>query len=183
MSDNIFFDPKKLKYLGNNVIIGKTVRIRYPELVEIHDDVIIDDFVFISTGLIIENHSTIMPNCSFTGGPTHKIRIKSYSSVASGCSLMTSSHDFVRSLHLTHRNDFDQDFIRGDILLDPHVIIGCNTTIMPGISIGEGARVGAQSFVNKNLDPWTLYGGVPAKPIGKIDQVHILDRLEKFNGL
>ena len=53
MSENIFFDLAKLKRCGRNVIIGKTVRIRYPELVEIGDDVIIDDFTYISTALNI----------------------------------------------------------------------------------------------------------------------------------
>ena len=53
MSDNLFFDRKQLKYCGERVIIGKTVRIRFPELVELHDDTIIDDFTFISTGLIL----------------------------------------------------------------------------------------------------------------------------------
>ena len=48
MMKNIFFDESKLKR-GSNVIIGKTVRIRYPELVEIGDNVIIDDFTYIST--------------------------------------------------------------------------------------------------------------------------------------
>ena len=38
--DNIFFDTNLLKKCGNNVIIGKTVRIRYPELVEISDNVL-----------------------------------------------------------------------------------------------------------------------------------------------
>lgn len=183
MSDNIFFDIKKLKYLGSNVIIGKTVRIRYPELVEIHDDVIIDDFVFISTGLIMERHTTIMPNSTFTGGPTHKIHMKEYSGVSSGCSIMTSTHDFVRSLHLMHQNDFDQDFIRGNVLLNSHAIIGCNATVMPGIEIGEGARIGAQSFVNRNIDPWTLYVGSPVKAVKKIEKDHILQRLEKFNNI
>ena len=41
--DNIFFDKKLLKKCGDNVIIGKTVRIRYPHLVETGDNVIIDD--------------------------------------------------------------------------------------------------------------------------------------------
>ena len=73
MSENIFFDTARLKYRGQNVIIGKTVRIRYPHLVELHDNVIIDDFVFISTGLIMQDHTTIMPNCSLTGGADYKI--------------------------------------------------------------------------------------------------------------
>ena len=47
MDENIFFDLSQLKKIGKNVIIGKTVRIRYPELVEIGDNVIIDDFTYI----------------------------------------------------------------------------------------------------------------------------------------
>ena len=58
-SDNIFFDIFKLKKLGKNVIIGKTVRIRYPELVEIGNNVIIDDFTYISTSLKIHNNVLI----------------------------------------------------------------------------------------------------------------------------
>ena len=42
--DNIFFDTNLLKRCGEYVIIGKTVRIRYPELVENDDNVLIDDF-------------------------------------------------------------------------------------------------------------------------------------------
>ena len=44
--ENIFFDKSKLKYCGENVIIGKTVRIRKPEEVSIGDGTIIDDFTY-----------------------------------------------------------------------------------------------------------------------------------------
>jgi len=181
VSENIFFDTKRLKYRGKNVIIGKTVRIRYPELVELHDNVIIDDFVFISTGLIMESHTTIMPNCSLTGGPTHRIHMHKYSSIASNCSALTGSHDFSKSLHLTHRNDFPQDFIRGDVIFEEHTILGCNSVVMPRVSIGEGSRIGAQSFVNSDCDPWTLYGGSPARIIGQIDKKNVLNCLKNFN--
>lgn len=179
--DSLFFKKSDLRYCGENVIIGKTVRIRYPHLVELHDDVIIDDFVFISTGLVMEHHTAIMPNCALTGGQGQKIYIKKYSSVASNCSIMTTSHDFARSLHLVHQNDFPQDFIRGDVSLEKHSIIGCNSTIMPGTTIGTGARVGAQSFVNKNLLPWTLYAGSPAREIGKVDRTNVLNGAAEFD--
>lgn len=174
------FDRSQLKYCGENVIIGKTVRIRYPELVELHDNVIIDDFTFISTGLIMESHSVIMPNCSLTGGTTCQIHLKKYSGIASNCALLTGTHDFSKSLHLVHRNDFPQDFIRGDITLEEHSIVGCNTTVMPGITIGIGTRVGAQSLVNQSLADWTLYGGVPVKKIGVVDQENVLNSLRNF---
>ena len=67
-NENLFFDPKNLKRLGKNVIIGKTVRIRYPELVEIGDNVIIDDFSYISTGLRIESYVHISSGAKIIGG-------------------------------------------------------------------------------------------------------------------
>ena len=63
MSDNIFFNIADLKSCGVNVIIGKTVRIRYPELVEIGDNVIIDDFCYISTSLSISSNVHISSGC------------------------------------------------------------------------------------------------------------------------
>jgi hypothetical protein len=66
-------DKKKLKYCGENVIIGNSVRIRYPELVELHDNSIIDDFVYISTGLILGPHCGIEPGCVIMGGQNQKI--------------------------------------------------------------------------------------------------------------
>ena len=61
--DNIFFDTSLLKKCGKNVIIGKTVRIRYPELVELSDNVIIDDFCYISTSLKISSFVHISSGC------------------------------------------------------------------------------------------------------------------------
>lgn len=181
--DNIFFDRSQLKYCGKNVIIGKTVRIRYPELVEIHDNVIIDDFVFISTGLIMEEHTTIMPNSMLTGGRDGLITFKKYSGISSHCALMCGTHDLRKSIHLIHQDHFPQDIIRGNITLEEHALIGCNSVIMPGINIGQGVRVGVHSFVNKNLDPWTMYIGSPARSIGPVDREHILNSLENFKRL
>ena len=67
-SDNIFFDITKLKACGEHVIIGKTVRIRYPELVEIGDNVIIDDFTYISTPLKLHDNVHIAAGCKIIGG-------------------------------------------------------------------------------------------------------------------
>ena len=68
MQENIFFDLNKLKSLGKNVIIGKTVRIRYPELVEIGNNVIIDDFTYISTQLKLHSNVHISAGCKIIGG-------------------------------------------------------------------------------------------------------------------
>ncbi len=42
---------------------------------------------------------------------------------------------------------------------------GANVTILPGFVLGEGSVVGANYLVTKNIEPWTLYVGSPAKPV------------------
>lgn len=45
------------------------------------------------------------------------------------------------------------------------VWIGRGVTVAPGVTIGEHAVIGANAFVNKDVEPYTIYGGVPAKKI------------------
>ena len=74
--ENIFFDLNKLKYIGKNVIIGKTVRIRHPELVSIGDNSIIDDFTYISSELELGKFCHIASNSVILGGAKGKCIIE-----------------------------------------------------------------------------------------------------------
>ena len=66
MNNNIFFSIADLKKCGKNVIIGKTVRIRNPEKVTIGDNVIIDDFTYISGEVNIGNFVHIAASCTIS---------------------------------------------------------------------------------------------------------------------
>ncbi|HBV85257.1 MAG TPA: Vat family streptogramin A O-acetyltransferase [Desulfosporosinus sp.] len=56
---------------------------------------------------------------------------------------------------------------KGDTVIGNDVWIGQNVTVMPGVNIGDGAIVAANSTVVKNIEPYTIYGGNPAKFIRK----------------
>lgn len=56
---------------------------------------------------------------------------------------------------------------KGDTLVGNDVWIGNNVTIMQGIKIGDGAIIGTNSLVTKNVEPYTIVGGNPAKEIRK----------------
>ncbi|PIC77968.1 acetyltransferase [Sporosarcina sp. P19] len=53
----------------------------------------------------------------------------------------------------------------GDVEIGNHVLIGANTTILPGIKIGDGAIVSAASLVNKDIPAGTFAGGNPVRII------------------
>ncbi|MCW4450818.1 acyltransferase [Kaistella sp. BT6-1-3] len=56
-----------------------------------------------------------------------------------------------------------QPNVEGKIIIEDNVWISSNTTIAKGVTIGTGAIIGANSFVNKDVLPYTIVGGVPAK--------------------
>lgn len=56
---------------------------------------------------------------------------------------------------------------KGDTEIGNDVWIGFNSIIMPGIKIGDGAIIGANSTVTKSVEPYSIVGGNPAKEIKK----------------
>ncbi len=56
---------------------------------------------------------------------------------------------------------------KGDIVVGNDVWIGYEAVIMSGVTIGDGAIIGTRAVVTKDIPPYTIVGGVPAKPIRK----------------
>lgn len=56
---------------------------------------------------------------------------------------------------------------KGDTVIGNDVWIGYDAIIMPGVKIGDGAIIGTRAVVTKDIPPYTIVGGVPAKPIRK----------------
>jgi galactoside O-acetyltransferase len=173
--ENIFFDLATLQHLGRNVIIGKTVRIRYPELVSIGDDCIIDDFTYISTKLTLDGKVHISAGCKIIGGRQSTVTMRPYSTLAPNVVLSAGSDDYVGGIAtplvpLRLKGDVEI----GCIEIGRHSIVGSNSVVLPKVVFGEGASVGALSLVKKNLDPWTLYAGVPARRIKARNREQIL---------
>lgn len=56
---------------------------------------------------------------------------------------------------------------KGDIIIGNDVWIGYEAVIMAGVTIGDGAIIGTRALVTKDVPPYTIVGGIPAKPIRK----------------
>lgn len=69
---------------------------------------------------------------------------------------------------------------KGDIVIGNDVWIGYEAVILSGVSIGDGAVIGTRAVVTKDVPPYTIVGGVPAKPIRKRFQREIVDTLLKI---
>ncbi len=69
---------------------------------------------------------------------------------------------------------------KGDIVIGNDVWIGYEAVIMAGVTIGDGAIIGTRAIVTRDVPPYTIVGGVPAKPIRKRFDNETLDELLKI---
>ena len=179
--DNIFFDTNLLKKCGNNVIIGKTVRIRYPELVEISDNVIIDDFCYISTSLKISSFVHISSGCKIIGGKESSVFFGKYSTLSPNVVIAAGSDDYYGGIATPLVPEkYKGEVERSNVEINEHCVIGSNSTILPNVKLGMGSVLGAQSLLNKNSEDWSVYAGSPAKKIAERNKDKILSLQNSF---
>jgi maltose O-acetyltransferase len=107
--------------------------------------------------LQIGHTTNVNPYCMFDtrGG---KIYIGNYVDIAPEVNIWTLEHDPQSSEFATKG---------GPVEIEDFVWIANRAIVLPGVKIGEGAVVAAGAVVTKSVDPWTMVGGIPAKPIGK----------------
>lgn len=81
--------------------------------------------------------------------------------LATGVKIWTLHHDY-NSVHF--------DCIGAPVKIGNYAWICSYCVILPGVTIGEGAVVAAGAVVTKDVEPWTVVGGIPAKMIGRREQ-------------
>ena len=79
------------------------------------------------------------------------------------------------------REDVFADSEKHLVIIGNDVWIGSNVLLLPGVTIGNGAVVAAGAVVTKNVDPYTIVGGVPAKEIRKRFSEDNIKALIKMN--
>lgn len=168
-----YFTQKELesfqfKHLGKNVLIKRNVNIFNPSGISLGDNVRIEDWVLMigsgDIGITIGANSHIASGCLMFG--RGGIEIHEFCGLSPRSSLISMSDDYSGNAltGLCVPADLRAP-IHGKITIGRHAILGINSTVLPKITIGEGASIGAHSLVTKDLEPWGIYFGSPAKYI------------------
>jgi maltose O-acetyltransferase len=103
----------------------------------------------------IGHNTTINRNCMIDS--RSGITIGNNVSISPDVHLISGSHAL---------NDPNFSYTGKHIKINDYVWIGSRATILPGIEIGKGAVVAAGAMVTKNVEPYSVVGGNPAKRIG-----------------
>jgi galactoside O-acetyltransferase len=164
-------DLKQFKFqsIGKNVLIKKNVGMFFIENISIGSNVRIDDNVIIvaskkGSTVKIGNYVHIASNCYLAG--SDGIEMMDFTTLAPGVLIFSGSDDY-SGKKLTNPmvgNPYVEGK-SGKVTLCKHVIIGAGSVVLPDVTIKQGSSVGALSLVNKDLNPWGVYAGIPAKKI------------------
>ena len=87
-----------------------------------------------------------------------KIKIGTKVAISREAFICTASHDITRP---------NRPLITAPVTICDGVWIGARAIILPGVTIGEGAIIGAGAIVTKDVEPWAVVGGNPARVIKK----------------
>lgn len=137
---------------------------------------------------IVDPYEIINYDCRNSDGSLPKIVIGKYCSIAKNCTFVLANHvmDRVttapapRSIY-SHRQGNTSGFSRGNIIIGNDVWIGTRCMIMDGVTIGDGAICAAGSVVTKNVPPYAIVGGNPARIIKYRFSEDIIARLLAVN--
>ena len=154
-----------LKAFGEDVRISRKSSIYCAEKISIGNHVRIDDFCILSGSIELGNHIHIAAQAGLFAGRSC-IRLADFTSVSSRVMIYAENDDYSgASLANPMVPDEYRNTSCGEVHLKKHSIIGSGSTVLPNISIGEGTAVGAMSLVTEDLEPWSIYAGIPAKKI------------------
>lgn len=147
---------------SNGYSLHKTAKlIRYSTIeigkgTEIKDYVIIQSFSCIKIG----ENCQINPFTVLYGGD---IFIGNDVMIAPHCMIASGNHDY-KQTEMPMR--YAGILTKGPIIIEDDVWIAAHVTITDGVKIGKGAVIAANSCVTKNVEPYAIYAGVPAKKVG-----------------
>ena len=119
---------------------------------------VIFPYTVIKGCVIIGDHCSIHEFCFLSGNITIGNAVR----IANKVSIQAGNHGIARSALIK-----DQASISKPIIINDDVWIGTSAVILPGVQVGTGAVIGAGAVVTKDISPYSIVAGVPAREIGK----------------
>ena len=137
-----------------DVVLGKNARLRA--------NTALAGSVTLGDDVVVGHHSILWA----IGGGENYIRVGNGSGLSAFSVLMTRYHQYSNK----NKGFLDQGAVEGKpIIIGEDCWIGIRSIIMPGVTIGNGAVVGAGAVVTKSVKPYKVVAGNPAKVIGERD--------------
>lgn len=154
-----------LKSYGSDVLISRKCSLYGTSNIELGSHVRIDDFCILSGNIKIHNYVHISAYVSMFSGSS-QIEIGDFATISSRNAIYAESDDYSGKAMTNPMVPEEYRKVQSaSVFIGRHAIIGTGDTILPGVTVGEGASVGAMSLINHDIEPWTMNVGIPCRKI------------------
>ncbi len=151
--------------LGNDSSIHWRAQFNLPSGIEIGHNTIIGNDAFLDGRFKREwkkgENKLVGYLRDFIAPPARPLRIGNNVSIAGEVRIYTMEHDIDSAM-------FEE--VGAPVVIEDYVVVGTRVTILPGVTVGKGAVLASGAVVTKDVPPFTVVGGVPAKPIKQRNQ-------------
>lgn len=161
------FDYGRLKSFGDDVFISARAEIRRPHLVSVGSHVAIDSGFYCTVGATIGDYVHIGPYVTAIGGAEGRLQVGNFVTIAAGARLICVSDEHLGEGLMGYGvpERFRDRMRRSPIRVESFASVGTNAVVFPGVTVAEGSVVGSCALLLRSTEPWTVYAGVPAKPL------------------
>lgn len=187
MSDTGFLNEAALEALGlasfgADVRIDAAARFYGAGRIEVGSHTRIDAFAVLSAGeggIRVGNHVHIAAHGFIAGAG--QIELEDFANISGRVSIYSSNDDYTGAT-LTGPTVPDElkNVEVAPVRIGRHVIVGAGSVILPGVTIGEGAAIGALSVVKRDVEPFAVVAGTDGRVIGtrKRDLLELESRVD-----
>lgn len=152
------------KNIGENVLISSKASFYGTENMSFGNNVRIDDFCILSGKIIIGSYVHISAYSAIYGA--NGVQIDDYSGLSPRCIIFSAMDDFSGEFLINPMVDKSLTHVTGGkVLLKKFVQIGASSIVFPNLTIETGSVIGSLSLVNKSLEEWGIYAGIPVRKI------------------
>ena len=158
--------------VGEDVSIDATAVLYGAERISLGSHVRIDAGAVLSAGaggIVIGDHVHVSVRVFLTGAA--RIELRSFAGVSAGTAIFSSNDDYSGGWLTGPTVPEDLRNVTSEpVVLEEHAIVGAGCVILPGVTVGTGAAVGALSCVRRDVPPFAIVAGPRGEVIGERDR-------------
>jgi galactoside O-acetyltransferase len=176
-----FYYRMRFAEMGKNVIIGSGVEVTQPKRITVSDYVFIDKAVHLDAmaGSIHIGRRVHIAPYAFIHGVGAGVHLGDYVGVGAFARIYSHSEAPIDGKRMSGPMipESMKGMITAPVVVHKDGLIGTGAVVLPGVTVGEGAVIAANSVVvaGTQVRPWTIYGGIPAKLLGLRKKVTVPD--------
>jgi|SRR5271157_3911012 len=157
---NVRVDRSAMFFGAEQITIASNVRIDAWSLITAEQPIRIGNFVHVGAGAMIFGRAGVV--------------LDDFSGLSPRACILTTSDDFVEG-YLTNPT-VPEEFKRVTampVVMKKHSLLGCGSVVLPGVTVGEGAAIGALSLVHRDVQAFAVLCGNPPRKVATRNEIRL----------